>query len=109
MAWKEGERVRIMRREVTDEDRKNNTYFAHMADLTGVIENVYSQEEIVVKVDSDAIVEPAKSVMAAAAKRMHARFAEQAPLELRNKLSDEELKFPVNYVLLVQGKDLQKV
>ena len=41
--WKEGDRVRIKTRPVTEEDRKTNRYFDHMAGLVGTVQNIYSE------------------------------------------------------------------
>lgn len=109
MALKEGERVRIVTREVTADDRKEGRYYAHMGGNVGVIQRIFSEEEVVIVVDAETVAEPAKSVMEAATKRLNQKFAENATEEAKSKLTPEELKFPVNYVVLVQSSDLEKI
>ena len=41
-----GDRVKIVHRKVTDDDRKKGRYFEHMGGLLGTVQNVYSKEEI---------------------------------------------------------------
>ena len=48
--WKEGDRIRVVTRPVTDDDRKKNRYFAHMGGLLGTVQNVYSPEEIAISI-----------------------------------------------------------
>lgn len=107
-SWKEGDRVKIVHRKVTDEDRKKNTYFDHMAGLTGVIENVYAKDEIAVKIDQDSLSEVTRKVHLEATKRMRQKFVDNVSEEQKKQLTPEELNFSANYVLLVQGADLEK-
>jgi hypothetical protein len=108
-SWKEGDRVKIVHRKVTDEDRKKNSYYDHMAGLTGVVENVYAKDEIAVKIDQDSLSEITRKVHLEATKRMRAKFVDNVSEEQKKQLTPEELNFSANYVLLVQGADLEKV
>ena len=53
--WKEGDRVRVVTREVTAEDRNANRYFSHMAGVVGTVQNVYGKDEIAIKVDPSSL------------------------------------------------------
>lgn len=105
--WKEGERVRIVDRPVTDEDRKKNRYFDHMANLTGTIQNLYSAEEIAVRVDPDAMSSVTASVHGQAVRRMREKFISSVSEEQRKQLTNEELNFDAHYVLLVRAADIE--
>lgn len=105
--WKEGDRVKIVRRKVTDEDRKKGRYFEHMADLKGTIENVYNKEEIAVKIDMECLSEVTQKVHKEATRRMRDKFIGAISEEQKKQLTPEELNFEANYVLLVQGSDLE--
>lgn len=107
-SWKEGDRVRVVHRKVTDEDKKKGRYFEHMAGLTGVIENVYSKDEIAVKIDIDSLSPVTQKVHKEATKRMRTKFADVVSEEQKKQLTSEELNFDANYVLLLQGADLEK-
>ncbi len=107
MAFKSGDRVRVVSREVTADDRKSNRYFEHMAGLVGVIESVYSSEEVAVKVDPEVLTNPAKDVHAEATQRMRDRFISQVSEEARSQLTKEEIEFPANFVILARMVDLE--
>ena len=106
--WKEGDRVRVVKRKVTDEDKKKGRYFDHMAGLTGTIENVYSKDEIAIRVDIDSLSTVTQKVHKEATKRMREKFVNAISEEQKKQLTTEELNFDANYVLLVQGTDLEK-
>ena len=107
-SWKEGDRVRIVKRAVTEEDRKKHRYYEHMAGLTGTIENVYGKDEIAIKIDPDSLSDVTRAVHKEATKRMRAKFIENVSEEQKKQLTAEELNFEANYVLLVQGTDIEK-
>lgn len=106
--WKEGDRVRIVERPVTEEDRKTNRYFDHMAGLTGVVQNVYGSDEIAVKVDLRTVNEAGRSVHKVAVDRMREKFLSNIGEEQKKTLTAEELNFDAHYMLLVRAADLEK-
>jgi hypothetical protein len=107
--WKEDDRVRIVSRPVTADDRKNNRYYEHMAGQVGTVQAVFSQEEVAVRVDPTSLSKVAAVVHKEATKRMLDRFLQNTSEEQKGKLTPEELNFTANYVLLVRGEDLEKV
>lgn len=106
--WKEGDTVRVISRQVTDEDRKKNRYFEHMAGLSGIIENVYSDAEVAVRVNPDSMSKITREVHVTATQRMKDRFLEGLPQEQKRNLTEAELDFKAQYVVLVQSTDLEK-
>ena len=106
--WKEGDRVRILKRTVTEEDRKKHRYYEHMVGLVGTVENVYGKDEIAVKIDQDSLSDVTRAVHKEATKRMRTKFLENVSEEQKKQLTTEELNFDANYVLLVQSSDLEK-
>lgn len=102
--WKEGDKVRVIEREVTEEDRKTNRYFPHMAGLTGVVQNVYSTDQIAVNVDMSSVSKVTKDVQKVATERMRANINEAQ----RRDLTAEELNFVAHYVILVRSDDIEK-
>jgi len=106
--WKEGDRVRVVRRAVTEDDKKKGQYFEHMAGLTGTIENVYSKDEIAIRVDIDSLSSVTQKVHKEATKRMREKFLNAISEEQKKQLTSEEINFDANFVLLVQGGDLEK-
>lgn len=105
---KPGDRVKIVKRQVTKEDRESSTYFAHLAGLTGTVQNVYSDDEIAVQIDPGAFPPLLQELHAEAVRRMQAKFLDSLSEEQRNKLSEEEKKFHANFVVLVGAKDLER-
>lgn len=106
--WKEGDKVRIIEREVTAEDRKSNRYFDHMQGLEGVIQNIYGPEEVAVKIDLSKLPATPTAVHKEAVKRMREKFLSNISEEQKGKLTSEELNFSAHYMLLVRSEDLEK-
>lgn len=106
--WKEGDRVRIVTREVTAQDREAQRYYAHMAGLTGTVQNVYAGDVIAVRVDLEVLAGAAKDVHKEATRRMRVKFMEDLPEAGRKLLTPEERNFEPHYMLLVQAADLEK-
>ena len=107
--WKEGDLVRVIEREVTDEDRKKNRYFEHMAGLKGTVQSVYSDTEVAVRVDPESMSKVALDVHTKGTQRMKDKFLDGLPQEQKRNLTEEELDFKVQYVLLVQSGDLETI
>lgn len=109
MAFKEGDRIRIKARPVTEEDTKKGTYYNHMAGLTGVIQNAYSDNQYAVNVDASVLQGVNKTVLDVATTTLRAKFLENSTEEQRKLLTNDELNFGIHYMLLVQEADLEKV
>lgn len=106
---REGDRVRVTTRAVTEEDRKRGTYYQHLAGLVGTVQNVYGADEIVIKVDPPEMSEITRDVHRVAVERMREKFASSVSEEQKKQLSAEEMNFTANYVVMVRGVDLEKV
>lgn len=105
---KEGDRVRVVTRELTDQDKKVYSFFEHMQGMRGVVENVYSTDEVAVKVDLDCLPKVPSDVHKAATKGMRDRFMENVSEEARKQLTKEELEFVPHYMILVRSDDLER-
>lgn len=106
---KEGDRVRILAREVTAQDKSVHMFFEHMQGLTGVVSNYYGVDEVAVTVDLDALTGIPADVHQQATRKMREKFQENATEDVRKALSKEELNFTPHYVLLVREEDLEKI
>lgn len=106
--WNEGDRVRVVTRTVTEEDRKKNRYFEHMAGLVGTVQNVYGDDTIAVQVDKSSLSEVTADVHQTAMARMREKYLGQLSEEQRKQLTKEETEFEAHYVLLAQASDLEK-
>lgn len=106
--WKPGDRVRIVERKVTQEDRTEQTYYDHLARLTGTVQNTYSNGEVAVVIDPDSFSGLMSDVHKTAIKRMRTKFIDSLSEEQKGKLTKEEKQFNANFVVLVRDKDLEK-
>ena len=109
MKLSEGDRVRIKTREVTEDDRKTNRYFDHMAGLQGAVQNIYGEKEIAVQIDIDSLSKASKDVQKEATNRMRAKFVDNVSEIQRKELTKEELEFDTHFMLLVDSNDLEKM
>lgn len=107
--WVEGDRVRVITRAVTEEDRKKNRYFDHMAGQVGTVQNVYDPAEVVVRVDRESMGPITLEVQETATQRMRDKFLGGLSEEQKKTLTKEELEFDAHYVLLVRSEDLEKI
>ena len=107
--WREGDRVRIVTRPVTDDDRKANRYFEHMAGLAGTVQNIYAPDQVAIKVDPATLSKTTADVRKVATERMREKFLNNVSDEQRKQLTSEELNFEANFVLLVRGEDLERL
>jgi hypothetical protein len=106
--WKLGDRVRVVTRAVTEEDRKKNRYYDHMAGLTGTVQQIYSDDEIAVEVEPASMSKVSADVHKMATQRMRDKFLSQISEEQKKQFTKEELDFDAHYVLLLQSSDLEK-
>lgn len=106
--WKEGDRAKIVTRPVTEEDRKTNRYFDHMAGLPGTVQNVYGDDQIAVRIDFDALNPVTAKLQKTSITRMRDKFVKGVSDEQRKQLTKEELEFDANFMLLVRSVDLEK-
>lgn len=106
---KEGDRVRIKTRPVTDEDRSVHKYFEHMQGLVGTVSNYYNKDEIAVTVDIDTLGAIPADVHKHATKRLQDRFDENVSEEVKRLLQKDELNFVPHYVLLIREQDLESI
>jgi hypothetical protein len=106
---KEGDRVRVVSRPLTAQDKTVLAFYEHMIGLSGTVANVYGPDEISVQVDIDVLEEIPRDVHRTATERMRKKFADSVGEEQKKSLTKEELEFIPNYVILVREKDLEKI
>jgi hypothetical protein len=106
--WKAGQKVRVVTRKVTAEDRAKSRYFEHMAGATGEVQSVYGDGTVALQVDPATLGETPRGVHKTATQKMREKFANGISEEQRKALTKEELEFDTHYVLLVRAEDLEK-
>ena len=107
--WKEGDRVRVVTRPVTDEDRKKNRYFPHMAGLVGTVQNVYDGGVVAVRIDETTLSAVTKDVHKRSTERMREKFLGDASEEAKKAMTKEELEFNAHFMQLLEAGDIEKV
>ena len=106
--WKTGDRVKVVSRDVTKEDRTTNSYYSHLGGLTGTVTNFYNKDEVAVRVDPEAFTPTIAVAHKEAVKRMRLKFIINISEDQKRKLTKEEKQFDANYVLLLHSDDLEK-
>lgn len=98
--------MEVVTRELTAQDAKIHAFFDHLFGLKGTIQNIYSADEVAVKIDLDCLSEQARKVHMEATRRMRTKFVENTGEEARKPFTKDELDFTPNFVILVKESDL---
>jgi len=75
----------VVTRPVTDEDRKKNRYFPHMAGLIGTVQNVYDGGVIAVRIDETTLSDVTRDVHKRSTERMREKFLGDASEKPRRR------------------------
>src|SRR5579872_2458140 len=105
---KEGDRVRILAREQTEDDIKSALYFGHYAGLTGNVQKVYSKQEVAIEVEPESLTRDMRKRHDEVRDQMKTKWLDGLSEEGRNKLTEREKDFNLRYVVLVALQDLEK-
>ncbi len=105
--WKTGQKVKVVTRKVTAEDRSKSRYFEHMAGAQGEVQSVYDDGTVAINVEPASLSEVPRGVHKTATLKMREKFAAGISEEQRKSLTKEELEFDTHYVLLVRAEDLE--
>lgn len=105
----EGDRVKIVTREQTEEDIKTNSYFPYFGGLTGKIEKYYSEKEIAVDIEPESLTRDIRKRHEDVRDQMKSKWLEGLSEEGRNRLTEREKDFHLRYVILTATGDLEKI
>ena len=105
-AFKEGDRVQIVDREVTAEDVKSGLFYNHFRGLTGTILKVYANGEVSVEIEVESLAEPLAARHNDVEAQMKTKWLDGLSEEGRNRLSEKERDFRLRYTVLVAMTDL---
>lgn len=106
---KEGDRVRITRREPTEEEIKAATYFAFFGGLTGSVRKIYNEWQVAVEVDPESLTPDVRKRHLGIRDQMKTKWLDGLSEEGRGKLTEREKDFHLRYMLLVQPVDLERM
>jgi len=105
--FKEGDRVRVKARAATEQETLNGRYAPYLAGAVGTVLKVYDPQQIAVKLDIDTLPEEVRQRHAEQQQSMYQRWYDSLSEEARNRLTDEEKRFQLNYVVLLAESDLE--
>src|SRR5690349_2960153 len=106
--FKEGDRVRVVSREQTEEDNKSGIYYNHYAGLTGTVQKVYSKTEVTLDIELESLSREVRKRHDEVRDQMKTKWLDSLSEEGRGKLTEREKDFILRYVILVKMDDLEK-
>jgi hypothetical protein len=105
---KEGERVRVVTREATEDDAKTSVYFNFYGGLTGNVAKVYDSEEVAVEIEPESLTKEIRKRHEDVRDQMKTKWLDGLSEEGRSKLTEREKDFYLRYMILVKMDDLEK-
>jgi ribosomal protein L21E len=106
--FKEGDRVRIVARDQTEEDIKSQMYYTHYSNLTGTVLKVYNKAEVSIEVEGESLTKDIRKRHDDVRDQMKTKWLDGLSEEGRTKLTEREKDFMLRYVVLVSMEDLEK-
>lgn len=105
--FKEGDRVRIADREATTEDAKTGLFQNHFRGLVGVIQKLYSTNEVAIEVDQSTLTEAMAARHLEMQEQMKSKWLDGLSEDARNRLTPKERDFTLRYSVLVAVSDIK--
>ena len=107
MKFKDGDYVKVIIRDITPNDIKNGTFYAHYCGLAGTVDRIYDKE-ICVCVDQQTLPEEMLKRHLDIQESIRRKWLNGLSGEARNRLGPDEKRFDLAYTILVQESDLEK-
>jgi|YNPBryBLVA2012_1023415.scaffolds.fasta_scaffold35905_1 hypothetical protein len=107
MAFKTGDRVRVVSREVTAEDVKSRLYYAYFGGLTGSVDRVYDDGSVCIDVDLESLRDDQRERHLQIQEMERKQWLESLSDEVRGRLTAEQKKLRISYKILVSDKDIE--
>jgi len=107
-SFKDGDRVRVISREQSEEDVKTQMYFPFYGGLVGTVQKAYSKGEVAVEVDQESLTKDIRKRHEDVRDQMKTKWLEGLSEEGRAKLTEREKDFNLRYVIIVAMADLEK-
>ncbi len=106
-AFKAGDKVQVVARDVAPEDEKSGLYYSYFGGLTGTIDRIYDDGLVCVNVDLESLSAAARDRHVAMQEAERKKWLEGLSGEARNRLTPEQKQLKLSYKVLVSSKDLQ--
>lgn len=107
MAFKSGDRVKIVTRDVAADDVKAGLYYEYFGGLTGVVDRVYDDGSVCVDIDLESLNEDMRERHLAMQETERKRWLDNLSGEVRSRLTEDQRRLTMNYKILVSAKDLE--
>ena len=105
---KVGDNVKISSRAATPQDSKTGLFYAYYRGLMGKVQKVYGGGEIAVSIDPETLPEEIWVRHMSVRDRMRDAWLNGLSDDARRKLTPEQKRFELTYVLLVSQTDLER-
>jgi hypothetical protein len=104
---KAGDRVKIVDREMTLADIKSGLYYDYFRNLVGVVDRVYEDDSVCVKIDLDSLPPGVQKQHKEVQNAVRTRWLNGLGQEQRERLSETDRTVVLGYNLLVGAVDLE--
>jgi hypothetical protein len=108
-AIKAGDRVKVVSREVTNEDSKSGLYYSYFGGLTGSVDRIYDDGSVCIDVDLDSLSDEIRTRHLAMQETEQQRWLSSLSDEVRNRLTAEQKQLKMSYRILVSKNDLEPI
>jgi hypothetical protein len=105
---KEGDRVRVITREQSEDDTKTNLYFNFYGGLTGTVAKIYNDNEVAIEIEPESLTKDVRKRHDDVRDQMKTKWLDGLSEEGRSKLTEREKDFNLRYRILVRMGDLEK-
>jgi hypothetical protein len=106
-SFKNGDRVRVITRDIKPEDEKNGLYYSYFGGLTGSVDCVYDDGSVCVDVDLDSLSEAARDRHLAMQEAEKTKWLEGLSGEARGRLTAEQKQLKLSYKILTSVNDIE--
>ncbi len=104
---KAGDRIKIVEREVTPADVKSGLYYDYFRNLVGVVDRVYEDDTVCVKIDQDSLPPAIQKCHIDVQQAVRTRWLNGLGQEQRDRLSETDRSVVLGYNLLVGANDIE--
>lgn len=106
-SFKAGDKVRVITRETTADDEKNDLYYSYFGGLTGSVDTIYEDGSVCVDIDLESLSEAARERHLALQEAEKKRWLEGLSGEARGRLTAEQKQLKLSYKILTSVKELE--
>lgn len=106
-SFKNGDRVRVITRDIKPEDEKNGLYYSYFGGLTGSVDCIYDDGSVCVDIDLDSLSEAARDRHLAMQEAEKKKWLEALSGEARGRLTAEQKQLKLSYKILTSVNDIE--